>query len=182
MCATKTLMTAEQLLEMADSRRLELVRGELVELAPIGEEHWDIVGQLTHWIRAFVNERKLGRAGPELGCILSRNPDVVRAPDVAFISKTRLQPRRGKGFFAGAPDLAVEIISPADKAGEVQEKIHEYLASGTRLVWLVDPQSETVTAYYPSRDAHIYSGQEEVSGEDVLPGFSFRPADLFHLD
>ncbi len=179
---TKTLITAEQLLEIAGDRRVELVRGELVEMPAVGLKHIRVVGVLVAWIVSFVTERKLGVAGPELGCILSRNPDVVRAPDIAFISAARLGSADPEGFFAGAPDLAVEVISPTDKVSEVQEKIREYLAAGARLVWLVDPRSETVTAYRPNGDAHVYSGNDEVPGEDVLPGFSFRPADLFCLE
>ena len=176
----KTLMTAEQLLEIAGNRRTELVRGELVEMSPVGGKHSRIVAQLIHWLYSFVAERKLGEVGTERGFILARHPDVVRAPDVYFLSGARGEPT--DGFFEGAPDLAVEVVSPEDRASLVQEKIRQYLAAGSRLVWLVDPQSQTVTAYRPSGEARVYSGEEQVSGEGVLPGFSFRPAELFRLD
>ncbi len=179
---TKVLVTAEQLLEMAGDRRLELVRGEVVQMAPVGLDHIRIVGLLISWIVPFVRERQLGVAGPELGCVLARQPDLVRAPDIAFVSKARFSKQAGAKFFEGAADLAVEVVSPSDKASEMQQKIDEYLAAGTRLVWLVDPQSQTVTAYHPSGDAHLYRGNEPVPGEDVLPGFSFRPSDLFRLE
>ncbi len=179
---TKTLITAEQLMEIASDRRVELVRGELVEMSPVGLTHGALVVRLASWIQLFVAERKLGLVGSELGVILARNPDVVRAPDIAFISAARLPSRGREAFFEGAPDLAVEVLSPGDRAGAVQEKIREYLAAGTRLVLVADPQSQTVTAYRPSGDAHIYTGADEVSGESVLAGFSFRPADLFRLD
>jgi Uma2 family endonuclease len=133
-------------------------------------------------IGPFVEQHQLGLAGAELGCVLSRSPDVVRAPDVAFVSAARLTTLQEERFFEGAPDLAVEVLSPNDKASEIQEKIREYLAAGARLVWIVDPQSQTVTAYRPSGNARFYSGDQEVSGEDVLPGFSFRPSALFRLD
>lgn len=179
MAETRTLVTAEQLLEMGDTHRLELVRGELVEMAPVGLEHVRLVGRLVGRIVSFVDDRRLGIAGPELGCVLSRNPDVVRAPDVAFISAGRLPSHPSTGYFQGAPDLAVEVLSPGDRAVEVQQELSEYLAAGARLVWIVDPQSKTVTAYQPSGDAHVYSGKKAVPGEPVLPGFSFLPADLF---
>lgn len=182
MSETKVLITAEQLPEIARGRRVELVRGEVVEMAPVGLKHFGIVGLLMSWMGPFVREKKLGWVGPELGCILSRNPDVVRAPDIAFVSAARLRQADAEGFFEGAPDLAVEVVSPSDRLSETQEKIREYLAAGARLVWLVDPGSETVTAYHPLGDAHVYSGNVEVSGEDVLPGFAFRPTLLFRLD
>ena len=173
-------MTAEQLPESAGDRRTELVRGELVEMSPVGGPHGRIVIRLGSRLDSFVSQRKLGAVATEFGVILRRKPDTVRAPDLCFIAAGRTIPRRG--FFQGAPDLAVEVVSPEDRASELQEKVREYLAAGSRLVWLVDPQSETVTVYRPSGDAHVYSGNEEVSGEPVLPGFSFRPADLFLLD
>ncbi|MGH8246888.1 MAG: Uma2 family endonuclease, partial [Gammaproteobacteria bacterium] len=135
---------------------------------------------LGSWLIAFVKERKLGHVGTECGFILARNPDVLRAPDIHFIALARLGPE-ASGFFVGAPDLAVEVASRHDKVGELQKKIREYLTAGTRLVWLVDPRSETVTAYHPSGDARVYSGDPEVPGEDVVPGFSFRPAVLFRF-
>jgi len=179
---TKTLMTAEQLWEIGGDQRVELVRGEVLEMAPVGIEHAQIVGRLTSWLVTFVEQKHLGIAGTELGVVLARDPDVVRAPDISFISATRLPAADRERFFEGAPDLAVEVVSPADKAGEMQQKIREYLAAGARLVWLADPRSRTLTAYHPSGDAHVYAGDEEVTGEEVIAGFSFRPSDLFRLE
>ncbi len=127
-------------------------------------------------------EKKLGLVFTDVGFRLAEDPDTVRGPDIAFVSASRLRSGFPRGFFPGAPDLAVEVVSPGDKAGELQEKIREYLSSGVRLVWLADPRSQTVTAYRPSGEAHVYSGEEPVPGEDVLPGFSFRPAELFRVD
>jgi len=178
----KTLMTAEQIPLAAATRRAELVRGEVIEMSPVGRPHGRIVLRLGSLLLAHVSPRNLGEAGTEVGFVLARNPDTVRAPDVSFVSTARLASAPADGFFPGAPDLAVEVLSPEDRASEIQEKTREYLAAGSRLVWIVDPQTETVIAYRPSGDARIYSGADEVSGEDVLPGFSFRPTDLFHLD
>ena len=180
MAETQTLITAEQLLAMGNSRRFELVRGELVEMTPIGLEHFRVTGRLQGWISTFVEANRLGVSGPELGCILSRHPDVVRAPDIAFISAARVTPGSEK-FFEGAPDLAVEILSPDDRAAEIQQKVREYLEAGARLVWIVDSRSKTVTAYLPSGGAHLYAGNEPVPGDPVLPGFSFLPSELFKL-
>jgi Uma2 family endonuclease len=180
MAETQTLITAEQLLAMGNNRRFELVRGELVEMTPIGLEHFRVAGRLQARISTFVESRRLGIAGQELGCILSRNPDIVRAPDVAFLSSPRVTPGSEK-FFEGAPDLAVEVLSPDDRAAEIQQKVREYLGAGAQLVWIVDPRSKTVTAYLPSGGAHLYAGNEPVPGDPVLPGFSFLPSELFKL-
>ena len=122
-------MTAEQLPESAGDRRTELVRGELVEMSPVGGPHSLIVLRLGSWLYSFVTQRKLGFAGTELGVILRRKPDTVRAPDLYFIAAARRVPARG--FFDGAPDLAVEVVSPEDRASELQEKIREYLPVDT---------------------------------------------------
>jgi Uma2 family endonuclease len=179
---TKTLITAEELPKIAGDRRVELVYGELRDMTPIGIEHAGLVARLLSWIVLLVDRRKLGLAGPELGCVLSRDPDVVRAPDISFISSSRLPSRQESGFFNGAPDLAVEVLSPSDTASEVQQKVQEYLQAGAKLVWIVDPQTKAVTAYEPSGNAHVYRGGEAVPGDPVLPGFSFQPDALFDPD
>lgn len=176
---TKTLMTAEQLWETAGRPRCELVRGELVEMSPVGRKHSRNVMLLGSWMTPFARERGLGEVGTELGFVLFRNPDVVRAPDISFLSKARLGSIQEDGFVDGAPDLAVEMVSPDDRASDLEEKVREYLAAGTRLVWKADARTGTITAYRPSGEARVYGPGETVSGEDVLPGFSFRPDDLF---
>ncbi len=178
----KTLMTAEQLLSIAGKGRSELVRGELVEMAPLGRKHSRNVARLLSWMAPFVAERKLGEVGTEQGFVLSRNPDTVRAPDVDFVASERLRPANEDGFFEGAPDLAVEVLSPEDRASEVQEKISEYFAAGARLVFVADPRTQTVTAHHPSGTAQVFSGDQEVSLANVLPGFSFRVENLFRKD
>jgi Uma2 family endonuclease len=182
MGATTTLMTAEQLLLRAGDGRAELVRGELVELMPVGLLHFRLVGRLLSWLVVLIDTHKLGMAGTELGVVLARNPDVVRAPDICFLSKGRVPHPTSTRFFEGAPDLAIEVLSPDDRPGKTAEKIREYLEAGTRQVWIVDPDAATVTVHLPGGVSHTYSGDLEVSGGDILPGFLFRPADLFRFD
>ncbi len=182
MANTKTLLSAEQFMEAANGLRAELVQGELIEMAPVGLSHGDAAVLLAAALLGFVRPRKLGRVCTEVGFVLSRNPDTVRAPDVAFISSERLKSLvRRDAFVEGAPELAVEVLSPTDRASDVLQKIREYLAAGARLVWVVDPHNRTVTAHHPSGDARTYSGAEPVGGEDVLPGFSFCASDLFEI-
>lgn len=182
MDSTKALVTAQQLYEMGSDARFELVQGELVPMSPVGKDHGSIVFRLASWLVPFVSQRKLGWLGTERGFVLSHNPDVVRAPDVYFLAFHRESPGKGLGFYDGAPDLAVEVLSPSDRASDIQIKVREYLAAGSAVAWVVDPSSETVTVYHPSGHARVYSGDQQVSGEDVLPGFSFRCGDLFLFD
>ena len=168
-------MTAEQLLDISSEGRSELVRGELVKMSPVGRVHGRLVVRLLSWLGSFVAEREAGEVFTEVGFILSRDPDTVRAPDVSFMSTARLGAPDDDGFYEGAPDLAIEVLSPDDRPGKVQEKIREYLAAGTRQVWIVDADDRTITVYLPSGASRSYSGMEEVSGSDLLRGFSFRP-------
>lgn len=175
---TRTLITAEQLYEIASNRRCELVRGEVVEMAPVGLRHGDVGSEFVSWLRPFA-KRGLGRTGTDVGFILFRNPDTVRAPDVYFLCKGRTGRRDDRGFYEGAPDLAFEVLSPNDTASEVQEKVREYLAAGTRLVLVADPPMETLAVYQADKPVRFCSGEDQVSLDPIVPGFSFRVADLF---
>jgi Uma2 family endonuclease len=176
------LMTAEQLLARTGDGRSELVYGDFVELPPRGQLEAFLLSRLISSLAGFLEQHKIGVACTSLGVVLSRGPDTVRAPDLAFISKARISYPPSTKFFEGAPDLAIEVLSPEDRAGKTQEKIREYLKAGARQVWIVDPDTETVTVHLPGGGSQSYSGDSEVSGGDILPGFSFRPADLFHFD
>jgi Uma2 family endonuclease len=181
MSATKTLITAEEFLKYAGQGRAELVRGEVVEMSPVGRVHGRLVVLLLSWIAPFVAQRKLGEVFTEVGFILFRNPDVVRAPDISFVAAARVGHPDDDGYYDGTPDLAVEVLSPDDRPGYIQDKIRDYRTAGCKLLWIADPKNKTVTVYHPSGAPQVYKDQEEVSGEDVLPGFVFRPADLFRL-
>jgi Uma2 family endonuclease len=182
MATTTKLMTAEELFALPDDgfHKHELVRGELVTMVPPGLGHGNTASAFVQALGPFVRERNLGRIFIESGVVLERRPDTVRGPDVSFISADRLPPpeQRAK-FFEGAPDLAIEVVSPGDTATELLEKVHEYLAAGCRLVWVADPKTRTVTAYRPDGSAHVYRDADTLSGEDVLPGLSVPVRQLF---
>jgi Uma2 family endonuclease len=178
--ATKTLLTAEDLLRLPDSGRwYELVKGELVEMTPVGLEHGDLAALVLSRLRYYVEAHQLGLAAMEVGFFIERAPDTVRAPDVCFISAARLPSGRREGYFEGAPDLAVEVISPGDVAVEVEAKVQDYLSHGTRLVWVVHPRTRTVTTYHPDGSARVLRAGDMLEGEDVVPGFQLALSELF---
>jgi len=116
----------------------------------------------------------------ETGFLLSRDPDTVRAPDIAFIHKDHLPPDLPEdAFWPGAPDLAVEVVSPSDTSREVDEKAKAWLAAGAQLVWVVNPIGRFVSVYRRGQAALTLTEAEDISGEDLLPGFHCRIADIF---
>ena len=112
--------------------------------------------------------------------MLATNPDTVRAPDVAFVTKARVEEAGDfEGFWPGPPDLAVEVISPGDSYTEVEEKVEEYLNAGASAVWVVDPKRRTITVYRSLTEITILTENDTLDGEDIIPGFSCRAAEVF---
>lgn len=181
--STKTLLTSEDLWKIvADGSRYELSKGELLPMTPVGMEHGGVVINIGRLLGAHVTGKRLGLVGTEIGFRLTRNPDTVRAPDVAFVARERL-PKEGvpKKFAEFPPDLAVEVLSPEDTASEVLRKVEEYLTAGVRLVWVVDPATQTVTVYRSLQDVKILTTEQELDGGEVLPAFRTPVAELFNL-
>ena len=179
--ATKTrLMTADELLAMPkDDCRHELVKGELITMAPVGKHHGSVVSEVMPSIVAFIKARDLGKAFTEVGFVLSTDPDTVRAPDVSFVRKDRLSDGLPSGYFTIAPDLAVEVVSPNDTYTGVAEKVAEYLAAGTRLVVVVDPINRAITKH-PARGGITRLGESDTLAlDDIMPGFECAAADIF---
>ena len=180
--STTTLTTAEQFMRMPrDGYRYELVSGELRTMSPPGLTHGVLMLRLGGLLEAYVREHKLGlAAGGDAAFILARDPDTVRGPDVAFIRQERLAANPPTdGFWPGAPDLAVEILSPGDRIREVNEKVEAWLEAGVRMVWVVDPDRRTVTVHRPAAGIETLTEDADLDGRDVLPGFRCRVADLF---
>ncbi len=181
----KQRLTADELWEMPEvpGKRYELVEGELVEMPGAGMLHNFIVGLLYRLIDAYAREHQLGVAFSDgLGYLIRRDPDILRIPDVSFLSRARLpEGQIVSGYCPVAPDLAVEIVSPNDRFSDVLAKVHEYLAAGTRLVWVVWPEGQMVIVHGSDGVAEL--GPEDVlSGEDVLPDFEVRVKQLFEQE
>jgi Uma2 family endonuclease len=182
--STKTRFTAQDLWKLGtgDMRR-ELVDGEIIEMTPAGGTHGWLMLELGSRLRAYVEAQGggvviAGDVGFVLG--LPQDPERVRAPDVAFIATGRLPGGQlPQGFIPGAPDLAVEILSPNDDPVEVQQKVRDYLEAGSRLVWVVAPRPRTVTVYRADGSARLVREPAGLEGEDVLPGLALPLAELF---
>ncbi len=175
----RQLATAESLLKNHPQQRCELIEGKVRLMSPAGSEHGSIVGRLTVRIGLCVEQGQLGHFfGAETGFIIQRDPDTVRAPDVAFVVADRVTDRLPTQFFPGPPDLAVEVLSPSDTASEVQEKAEAWLNSGCREVWLIDPRRKSATRLTPAQDSIIQQSVETLA-TDLLPGFSLKVSELF---
>ena len=172
-------MTAEELLPHPAYRCGELVGGALRVSEPPGWAHGRLAVLIARLLDSYVERHRLGAVVVEAGYLLSRNPDTVRGPDVSFVVAARVSPGQTKAFFAGAPDLAVEILSPFDSSSDVQEKVVDYLQAGARLVWLVDPESASITVHHPGQPPRVARGGDLLDGEDVVPGFQCQVSELF---
>lgn len=176
------LMTAQELLDRGDDgRQWELVEGVLHEVAPAGIRGSQIALRVGARLIRFVEERGLGAAfGADAGFILHHQPDTVRSPDVAFICADRLPLDLDRdGFFDGAPDLAVEVVSPTDRPRDVSRKVREYLQAGTQLVWVIEPRKQHVTEHAPGQEPRVLTGDMALDGGAVLPGFTLPLRELF---
>jgi Uma2 family endonuclease len=165
-------MTAEQLFALpSDGRRRELVKGELRMMSPAGSEHGAVIFKLTALLGSYLAESPLGEAfGAETGFLISRDPDTVRAPDIAFVTAERIaESGLPKSFWPGVPDLAIEVVSPSERIDDVEEKVKLWLTSGCREVWVVSPVLRTVTLYRSLTEIEIYAGTQTVDGSLVLP-------------
>jgi Uma2 family endonuclease len=182
MSTTIQPMTADELFLMKDdSFRYDLVKGELRKISPAGGEHGIIIGRLTGALAHYVEENDLGEVfGAETGFKLASNPDTVIGPDVAFIINEKIPPTGIPiAYWQGAPDLAVEVVSPGNTRREMEEKIEEYLAAGVRLVWVIYPKRRTVVVHRANTEPIMLAESDTLDGQDVLPGFQYSVARLF---
>ena len=177
----RRLVTAEELFNMPDDGyRYELVRGELRKMAPAGSEHGDISADMHVSLHLYVRANNLGRTRiAEPGFVLERDPDSVRAPDVAFVRQERIEAiGRTTRYWPEAPDLAIEVISPNDRYTQVNEKVADYLAAGTRMVVVVNPRNRTVNVHTPDNTITLTMG-DTLDGGDVVPGWQMPLSEIF---
>ena len=184
MTTTRKLMTAEELLLLprGDGRRYELIRGVLVEKIGTGDPHGISVNRIAGLIFIYTETTGHGesRAG-EPGYHLDFDPDTVRCPDVAWIAPGRI-PEGTQGFPNLAPDLAVEVKSPGNSNPEMAAKSWMWLSYGSQQVWVADPERSTVTVYQPGTEPQTPGEDDELTGGDLLPGFTTPVWRLFRRE
>lgn len=174
---------AEEFYRMPDpdnGTRQELVRGVIVSYPLSGFYHGVCCARLAGLLGEAIEERDLGcLTCNNVGIILARNPDSVRTPDLAFWRKERQPDPRLQGYPEVVPDLAVEVLDPADYPSDLATRLREYLEGGFRLVWVVHPTEKGVASYRPGQTPTVLAVNDTLSGEDVVPGFSCPVAQLF---
>lgn len=160
--------------------RAELVKGVLVVREPAGYSHGKVAVNLAVELGIHLKQTRAGQLfAAETGFVLERDPDTVRAPDIAFVRRERLPQPEPAGFPDLAPDLVVEVTSPGDRPGDVLAKAADWLSAGVRLIWVIDPQRREARVYRADGSETLVSEAETVDGEDVLPGFACPLASIF---
>ena len=179
---TQVQTTADELRRLPRGRhRYELIRGELKKMAPAGNEHGALAAIVTGFLIVHVRAHKLGKVyAAETGFKLATNPDTVRAPDAAFIRQARLdEVGPVQGYWPGAPDLVVEIVSPNDLYTEVSEKVAEWLNAGSGMVVVVNPRTKQIFVHVPAADVKVLELDDTLDGGEVVPGWQLPLRELF---
>lgn len=173
-------ISGEEFARMTDLEHCELVQGRIVQMTSPGFAHGEVEVNIGAEIRAFVRRHKLGRvSGGEAGIYTKRHPDTVRGADVIFISHERYAQKSPGPFLDVAPELIVEVLSPSNTHSEMMQKLREYFHIGVRLVWIVDTEACCVYAYRALTDMREFQADDELPGDDVLPGFALKVAAIF---
>jgi Uma2 family endonuclease len=172
-------LTAESAWALDPPGCWELVEGRLQFMSPAGARHGRVVARVTRALADFVDARRLGMVlAGDVGFVLRREPDTVRAPDVAFLTTARLPGPPPAEFVSGAPDLAIEVLSPSDRWSAVDDKAAEFLAAGARAVWALDPGEEKAKIY-TSQGARSLTRADALSCPELLGSFELRLLDVW---
>ncbi len=178
--ATGTRLTLDEFMALPGDARGELVDGVLVSSPPAGGAHGDINMRLGALLAAHVYPRDLGYLfGASTAFLLRPAPPLVRSPDLAFVPKHALPGGPPRGAVPVPPALAVEVVSPSNRPGEIARRVAEYVRHGSALVWVVDPDDRSVTVHAGGPFAEWLGEANTVDGGAVLPGFSTPVAALF---
>jgi Uma2 family endonuclease len=182
MTVVHQLITANELLRMPDDGfRYELVQGALRRMSSAGFRYGRLIMNIAASLDHHVRAQRLGVVcAAETGFLLATDPDTVRAADVAFIRQERLDlAAEPEGYWPGAPDLVVEVVSLNDLSTEVDAKVTDWLDAGTRMVVVVNPRTRSVTVYRSRAQIVVLREQDTLDGSDVVPGWTLPVATLF---
>jgi Uma2 family endonuclease len=178
MTATTThLITAEDLDDLPDGYRHQLIKGELLTMPLPNILHAAVTGNLTTLLIGHVRSNNLGRVLAECGFKLETDPDTVLGPDIAFIAHKRIG-TIPESFYPGSPDLAVEVFSPGDRKGKIARKTALWLEFGARAVWNVDPRKRTVEVFHADGKRRLFHETDELV-DDTVPGFRVAVSKIF---
>lgn len=160
----------------------ELVRGRIVGVSPAGKRHGGVVRRVIRLVDGYAAKKKLGGVtSGESGFLVRRDPDTVRAPDVAFLTNATLErfDAAPETYYPGPPDLAIEVLSPDDRWDDVQEKVRDHLDAGSLAVWVLSPSEERVYAYEPKKRVQPFEKTDTLQGGAALPGFKTKVSAFF---
>jgi Uma2 family endonuclease len=158
----------------------ELDNGRLILMTPPGHAHGAAQARIATKFIVQAEEAGHGRAFTEVGVVLSRNPDTVLCPDVAFVGKSKLPVRESReGYLETIPDLVVEVRSKNDSRAELERKAAEYLSAGVAAVWIADPEAKTIGVHRAGSEPRIYSGSQTLESDEPIPGLRLNVADIF---
>ncbi len=176
-------VTGEELYHMGDLGRAELVKGEIVRMSPTGYTHGRVESRIGRILGNFVLAHTVGEVvSGEVGIYTHRNPDTVRAADVAFVSSDRMAQVKSKSYLDVAPELVVEVLSPDDAWSDLMEKLDEYFTCGVKVVWVADPRTRQVYVYRSVTSVERFTEKDNLSGAEVLPGFDVPVVELFAVE
>jgi Uma2 family endonuclease len=181
------LMTAEEFYDFVNrpenrDRHFELEEGEVVEVSRPGEKHCVVCGNGVGILWSYTRQRKKGYVcSNDMGLVLEREPDTVRGPDISLYLETRKLKDLEVKWPKRLPKLIVEVLSPNDRRSKMQKRIYKFLEKGVAMVWLLDPEEETLTIFLPNRQPIVLEGDEEVSGLRALPEFRCKVSDFFAM-
>ena len=182
MSTQKTLLTAEEfyLFCCRNEGRYELVDGEVVEMAPVRRRHGRTAINIGAAFHNYCRRTGAGWSEVEVGYRVRSGPDTVRGPDVSLVlSEDPEEDEQDSGFVIGAPDIAVEVVSPSNTTAELERKVAEYLAAGSQRVWVAHPSIRSVTVHRADGATITYTGDNSITDEELLPGFSLPLSEIF---
>ena len=149
-------------------------------MSPPVARHGELQALFGFELVAQGQKKNLGAAYTEVGVLLARNPDHVLGPDAAFVTNASLPAKlTSEGYLEAVPQLVVEIRSKNDTAKQIAAKVADYLQAGSMLVWVAEPESETVTEHRGGQPPKTYRKGEQLVCEDVIPGFRLPLTELF---
>ena len=176
-------ITGQELFQMGNLGRTELVKGKIIYMSPTGYLHGRVENRFGVALDAFVHKNKLGIVFVgEVGIYTHHNPDTVRGADVAYVSYERMSQIKSESYLDVAPELVVEVLSPGDSWSEVMNKLEEYFNIGVLAVWVVDPKKQHIYVYRSLTEVERFTRGDSLPGGEALPGFKIPLAELFLVE